>query len=413
MIENAGRVLCRVCGGGDLHSFLDLGGMPLANALLTEEELALPEPRFPLDVSSCARCGLVQLPLVVSPAALFQRYVYFSSVSQFMTRHFAALAREAAARFVAPGGLAVEIGSNDGVLLQALRGEDVRILGVEPATNVAEVARAKGVPTINFFFSEALAQEIRHREGPASLVFAANVLAHMDDVADAARGIEHLLDARGVLVVECPYVVDFIEKKAFDTIYHEHLSCFGVRPLVALFEQVGLEVFDVRRLPVHGGSIRVYVRRHRDGARPAERPVAELAALEDRAGVRARDRLDALAREIRALRDEIRDAILGLRREGKRVAAYTAPAKGNTLLNYCEFTTEEIEYLADATPAKHGLYAPGSHIPILPIEAFHERPPDYALLLAWNHRDEVLAREEVYRRAGGRFLVPIPAVEIV
>lgn len=384
---------------------------PLANALTPE--INPDEPRFPLALCSCPNCGLIQLTRVVSPEIMFTNYFYFSSVSARMEEHFAAYADDIAKRFVPEDGLVVEIGSNDGILLKSLVGRPVRILGVDPAENVASVARKQGVPTLARFFGEVVARAIKEDVGPAAVIIANNVFAHIDDLDSVMRGIYILLDDNGTFVIETPHVAMMLENLEFDTVYHEHLSYFGVRALSALFDRFGFEIFDVRRQTVHGGSIRVFVRRKGQGGSPISDAVAEFLKAEDRAGVSNRLRLDAFAREVAALRDQLKGLINNLRAKGRRIAGYGAPAKGTVLLNYCSFGTNQIEYLVDATPAKQGRFSPGMHIPIKPPEFLHADMPDYALLLAWNHREEILEKESRWRRAGGRFIIPIPRVEIV
>jgi SAM-dependent methyltransferase len=403
---------CRVCKEEGLWTFLDLGVQPPANGLLHERELALEEPRYPLALSLCPTCELIQLTHVVAAEGLFQHYVYFSSVSAAMTRHFAALAGEVAERFVPPDGLVVEMGSNDGILLRSLIGRPVRIQGVDPARNVAEAARAQGVPTIADFFSVSVAEQIVREQGRASVILGNNVFAHIDDLDEVMRGLQVLLADDGVVVFEFPYVVDFLEHLEFDTVYHEHRSYFGVRPVARLFRRFGFELFEARKQAVHGGTIRVYGRRVAD-RRPVDASVAEHEALEVAARTADRGRLERFARDVASLRTRLRDLVGKLRADGKRVVGYTAPAKGNVLLNYCGFGPEQVEYLADATVAKQGLYSPGMKIPIRSPEHFHADRPDYALLLAWNHRDEVLEAEKGYRSAGGKFIIPIPELQIV
>jgi SAM-dependent methyltransferase len=407
------RTTCRVCGGSELSTFLDLGAQPPANALLREDELRRPEPQYPLALMRCAECELIQLTHTVDPDLLFKDYKYFSSVSDTMARHFAALATHVADRFVPPDGLVVELGSNDGILLRSLLGRKVRILGVDPAETVAEAARQRGVPTIADYFTEALAKRIVSEHGQASAVHANNVFAHIDDLDQVMRGVSHLLSDQGAFVIEAPYVVDFLEHLEFDTVYHEHVSYLGVRPLTVLFGRYGFEVFEVQKQAVHGGTIRVFARKRRDGAPPIHPSVADCLALEMRAGTSDPARLDAFARRVAALRAQLCELVGRLRAQGKRVAGYTAPAKATVLLNYCGFTSQDIAYLADATPAKQGLYVPGVRIPIRTPEFFRQDCPDYALLSAWNHRSEILAKESAYREGGGRFIIPIPGVEVV
>ncbi len=404
---------CRICGNTELVQFLDLGNQPPANALLSANELHMPEAKYPLALSHCPRCELIQTTHVVSPEVLFRNYVYFSSVSSAMATHFAAYATAVAERFVPANGLFMELGSNDGNLHKTHNGKPVRILGVDPARNVAEVARGRGVPTIADFFTEGLATEIRKKEGPAHVVVANNVIAHIDDLDEVMRGLDAVLADDGVFVMEAPYVVDFLEHLEFDTVYHEHLSYFGVKPLARLFERFDLELFEVQDQTVHGGSVRVFARRKRAGNPPVSPTVAAHFELEQKAGTADRARLEDFAKKVAVLRQEIRALIAKLKLEGKRVVGYTAPAKGNVLLNYCGLDSHDLAYLADATPAKQGLYSPGTHIPILSPEHFRNDKPDVALLLAWNHKDEILKKEEAWRKAGGKFLIPVPKAEVV
>ena len=407
------RTSCRICGASSLSKFLDLGEQPPANALLRKEELSLPEARFPLALSHCSGCELIQTTHVVSPELLFRNYVYFSSVSEAMAKHFASYAADVADRFVPRDGLVMELGSNDGILLRTLLGRPLRVLGVDPARNVAEVARERGVPTIADFFGESLAKQIRAEHGRASAVIANNVIAHIDDLDSVMRGLDVVLDDQGVFVMEAPYVVPFLENLEFDTVYHEHLSYFGVRPLDHLFRRFGFEVFEVRDQTVHGGTVRVFARRIRAGAPAIDASVQKHFDRERDAGTADRARLAEFARRVASLRDDIRALVTKLRAEGKRVVGYTAPAKGNVLLNYCALGPDSIAYLADATPAKQGLFSPGMHIPICTPEHFRADRPDYALLLAWNHRDEILQKERAFRDAGGKFILPLPKLEVV
>ncbi len=403
---------CRACLGRDLRPFLDLGQQPPANALLKKEELAQPEAKFPLALCHCTKCELIQLTHIVDPSLLFRNYHYFSSVSQAMTKHFAAYANDVADRFVPKDGLVVEMGSNDGILLKALIGKR-RILGVDPARNVAEVARKNGVPTLAEFFNDENAKKIRAEHGPASVVIANNVFAHIHDVGDVMKGLNELLTDEGVFVVEAPWVVPFLNHLEFDTVYHEHLSYLGVKPMSALFERFGFEVFEVQQQPVHGGSIRVFGRRKRAGNKPVHASVQECLDAEKKEGCGDHARLEKYARDCAQLRDDLNALVNKLRAEGKRVVGYACPAKGNVLMNYCQLGTDRIAYLVDATPQKQGLYNPGMHIPVLPPEHLVKDQPDYAILFAWNHAKEILGKEGEFRKKGGKFIIPIPKVEIV
>lgn len=405
------RSNCRACKSDGLVTFLDLGDQPLANALLLDPDVN--EPRFPLALCSCQRCGMIQLTHVVDASALFSHYLYFSSVSAKMTEHFAEYAADVAERFVPKNGLIVEIGSNDGILLQSLINKPVRILGVDPAANVAESARKAGVPTEVDFFCESVGQRIRRDHGPASTVIANNVFAHIDDLDSVMLGIDALLDKGGVFVIETPYIVDFIENLEFDTVYHEHLSYHGVRALSALFERFGFEIFDVRHYDVHGGTVRIFVQRKSSGRSPVSAVVRKMIDTESEKGIFDIARLNAFAKDVASLKKNLCDLIFELKAKNKRIVGYGAPAKGNVLLNYCELGCRQLDYLIDATPAKQGLMNPGMHIPIRPPETLKAERPDYILMLAWNHKNEILAKEAAYRHSGGKFIIPIPKVEII
>ncbi len=403
---------CRACGGKDLRPFLDLGAQPPANALLKKEELSLPEQKFPLALCHCVGCELIQLTHLVQPELLFRNYVYFSSVSTTMSKHFAAYANDVAERFVPKDGLVVEMGSNDGVLLKALIGKR-RILGVDPARNVAEVARKNGVPTLAEFFNADLAKKIVAEQGQASAVIANNVFAHIHDVGDVMKGVAELLTEDGVFVVEAPWVVPFLAHLEFDTVYHEHLSYLGVRPMSVLFERFGFEVFEVQEQPVHGGSIRVFGRRKRASNGPVHPSVARALEAERKEGTADPARLARFAKDCAALRDDLNRLVNELRAKGLRVVGYACPAKGNVLMNYCQLGPDRLEYLVDATPAKQGLFNPGMHIPIFPPDHLLKDQPDYAILFAWNLSKEILEKESAYRARGGKFIIPVPRAEIL
>jgi hypothetical protein len=401
---------CRVCGSTDLALILDLGTTPLANAFVRPDRAAEIEQRFPLETLRCGRCGLVQLSVVVRPDILFRDYLYASSASAPLFEHFSALASEVAARFAAPGSLVVEFGSNDGVLLRALRDRGLRPLGVEPATNLAAVAEAAGLETWNEFFGPEVARRIAADRGRAAAVLANNVLAHIDDVRAIAVALDALLDADGVFIAEVPYLGDLIEHVEYDTIYHEHLSYFAVHPLAELFRSADLELFDVRRLPIHGGSIRMFV--GRAGRRERSEDLARILDREAGGGLlEARTYADFASRVARS-RDAIREMLGRLRSERRRVAALGATAKGNTLLNYCGIGTDLVEFVADTTPFKQGLLTPGMHIPVRPEAALLEERPDYALMLAWNYADAIVRKHARFIDAGGHFIHPIPMARI-
>jgi SAM-dependent methyltransferase len=409
--DHVARTSCRICGGTDLETFLDLGSTPLANALLTREREAEPERIYPLAAARCRTCGLVQLTVVVRPDVLFSDYRYASSASTPLLGHFDAYAADVAARLASAGSLVVEVGSNDGILLRALKSRGVIAVGVEPATSLAGEANAAGLTTINEFFSEAVARDIRASHGVAAVVIANNVLAHIDDLSEVLRALDALLADDGVFVAEVPYLGDLIGHVEYDTIYHEHLSYFAIAPLARLFELADMELFDVRRLPIHGGSIRIFA--GRKGRHPRTADLAGMRGAEERAGLGDPATFRQFAERVRASRSALRDLILGERGRDARIAALGATAKGNTLLNYCQLGRTAVEYVADSTPRKQGLLTPGMHIPIVPEAKLKDDRPDFILLLAWNYADAIVPNYRDYLEAGGRFIHPIPLARII
>jgi len=402
---------CRVCQQETLEKFLSLGPTPLANRFLKREQLREPEPYFPLDVYFCHTCGLVQLVDVVPAEVLFHDYPYLTAVSSPMRTHFAALAEDVAQGYhVGPGSLVVDIGSNDGTLLSGFRRFGPKIVGVEPAANVAATASGAGIETINQFFGPALAEEIARTRGPAQVVLATNVFAHVHDLDQFLHGVSAMLSAEGVLVIEVPYLVDMLTNTEFDTIYHEHLSYFAVRPMVALFTRFGMRIVELKRVHVHGGSIRVAVQKSRAPQAPV---VAQVLNEEAERGLGSMRAYRDFAERVRVIREELVDLLRSLKARGKRTVGYGAPAKGNTLLNFCKVGPDLLEYLVDTTPAKQGRFSPGMHVPVFPDTKFQTDRPDYALLLAWNYADEILKKEAAYRKRGGKFITPIPRPAIL
>ncbi|MGA2500050.1 MAG: class I SAM-dependent methyltransferase [Tepidisphaeraceae bacterium] len=393
---------CRACGASALVQVLSLGEMPPANAFLRPDELTRPEPRFPLSLRLCERCGMVQLGHVVPPQLLFRSYLFFTSSSLRMTDHFSALMTANANAYVRPGGLVVEIGSNDGTALSSIQRRDVRVLGIDPARNVSVMAAARGVPTVSEFFTEPLGREIARVAGHASLIVACNVLGHIDDLDDVCRGVDALLASDGALVFEVPYLRELMDRGEYDTVYHEHLSYFAVRPLATLLNRHGLRLEKVELMPVHGGTLRGTALRGGGCSDDVQR----LIAAEAGSGVGERRAWAAFAQRVEAGRAALRDRLLGLRAAGTKVIGYGAPAKGSVVLNYCGIGTDLLPVVLDSTPAKQGLHVPGTHQPILPPSALPKEDPGMLLLLAWNHAPEILEREKPFRARGGRFLTP-------
>lgn len=403
---------CRSCGATELVPFLDLGEQPLANALLTEEQLGSPEPIYPIVVVLCQRCTMVQITETVPPEILFREYLYFSSFSDTMLRH----ARELVDKLIRDrglgrGSLVVEIASNDGYLLRNFVEAGIPVLGIEPARNIAAVARERGIETIDEFFGAQLARSLVSNGRKADLIIANNVMAHVPDINDVVQGLATLLAPSGAFVMETPYVRDMIENLEFDTMYHEHVFCHSLTGLEHLFRRHGLAAADVEWVPIHGGTIQVTVAHAgREGERPRVRTMLE---AEERWGVGDQSYYRGFAARVDGLKRELVELLTRLKAEGKRIAAYGAAAKGSTLLNYMGIDGRHLDYVVDRSTYKQGRYMPGNHLPIHAPERLLMDRPDHVLLLAWNLVDEVTSQQSEYRRAGGKFIIPVPTVRVV
>ena len=402
---------CRSCGSAGLESVLDLGSTPLADRLPTEAQLSEPEPTFPLAVAFCPVCGLMQIRETVPPEILFcEDYPYFSSFSDALLRHSCENVLELIAdRGLGADSLAVELASNDGYLLKNYLEHGVPVLGIDPAEGPAREAEKVGVTTLNTFFTVELAERLAAEGRRADVIHANNVLAHVADTNGFVRGIATLLKDGGVAVIEVPYVKDLIDHREFDTIYHEHLCYFSVTALDNLFRRHGLYLNEVRRLSIHGGSLRLYVElRERVGE-----SVLSLLALEREEGVDRVDFYRDFAREVEGVKVGLLSLLRGLRAAGKSIAAYGAAAKGATLINFVGIGSDLVGIVVDRNTFKQGRYMPGQHLPIFGPEKLLEARPDYVLLLAWNFADEICAQQAAYVEAGGRFIVPVPEPKIL
>jgi SAM-dependent methyltransferase len=403
---------CRSCGGSHGALVLDLGLQPLANNLLRSEDLAKPEPKFPLRLVICQSCWLLQILDLVPPVQLFSEYLYFSSFSDAMLRH----ARAAVEKHIAEFGLnarshVVEIASNDGYLLQNFVAAKIPCLGIEPAANIAKIAREKGIETLVEFFGKSLAQKLAAENKPADLILGNNVFAHVPDTNDFVAGLKTLLKPRGRIVLEFPYGVDFIEHSEFDTIYHEHFFYFTLTALQPLFARHGLEIFRVENLSIHGGSLRLFA--GHAGVHGIEASVKNLLADEKSKGVGSLAYYEGFAAHVLEIKRSLRELLALFKQQGKSVAAYGASAKGSTLINFFGLGRESLDFVVDRSTYKQGRLMPGQHIPILPPEMLLEKHPDFTLLLTWNFAEEILMQQKAYREAGGKFIIPIPRVTVV
>ena len=402
------RQACRACDGR-LQAFLDLGEQPLANRLPRPDQAAQ-EPRFPLTLTRCEACGLVQLREVVDPKLLFANYLYVPSTSATMRTHFDALAAEMVPRLaLGPSDLVVDVGSNDGLLLSCFKRRGAHVLGIEPAENLAAEATAAGIPTVPAFFDLDVARDLAHKQR-AALVTATNVFAHVDDVRGFLRAAGELLTPDGVLLLEAQSFADTVSLLAFDMTYHEHLTYYATDPLAQLCAREGLTLLDVTRVDTHGGSLRALVGRPGSPLARPDRVAARIAQERDAAGPAGCERLASGARAVRAALPPL---VAELRRGGARLAAYGAPAKATVILNYCGLGQADIAYVVDKNRAKQGRLVPGVNIPIVGPERLDIDPPSHLLLLAWNLAREIMDEQEAFRARGGRFLVPIPTPRLL
>ena len=411
--DRSTEAACRFCGTLLINTFADLGMSPPCQTHIESHQLNHVEAFYPLHAFVCDRCFLVQLQEYVTPKDIFTEYAYFSSYSDSWLRHAKSYTDQMVERFqIGPKSQVVEIASNDGYLLQYFAEKGVPVLGVEPAANVAQVAIKKGIPTTTKFFGTQTASELRASGKQADLLLGNNVLAHVPNINDFVGGMKILLKPTGVITMEFPHLVRLMAENQFDTIYHEHFSYLSFKTVEQIFAAHGLTLFDVQELPTHGGSLRIYGRHAQDDSNPVGERVHELRTREIDAGFTKLDHYLSFGEQVKQTKWKLLDFLIRVKRDGKSIAGYGAPGKGNTLLNYCGIRTDFLDYTVDRNPYKQGKYTPGTHIPIYSPDKIRETKPDYLLILPWNLKDEVMQQMAYIREWGGQFIVPIPEVQV-
>jgi hypothetical protein len=399
------RTTCRTCGSDQLTLLVDYGEMPLAGGFLTRDELA-DQAAFPLRLARCSACTLMQILDVVPPDEIFTRYSYVSSTTRTLIEHFARMGHELVAEEQAAGRLVVEFGCNDGILLRPLREAGARVVGVDPSDVALRASREDGWPLVQAYFDDKAAARVTADHGLARIVTGNNVFAHVDDLHAIVRGVTTLLEPDGVFVFEVQYQGDLLALVQYDTVYHEHVCYHSLTSLARQLEPHGLRIVDVKRIPIHSGSIRVTAARL-GAPRQASPIVADMIAAEQ--GWRPEE----FASQVENRRQTLRNLVRDLRRAGRRVAGYGAAGRSTILLNFCGLGPDLVEYVVDMSPLRYGKFVPGVSIPIVPPDVFEERPPDYAVMTAWNYEPEIVRKEQAFLAQGGRFIVPLPEVRIV
>ncbi len=399
---------CHICGSEAVKPFLSLGETALANSYLSKEQLSQNERKFPLEVAFCGNCKLVQLTCVVPPELLFKHYLYVTSTSSTFRVHFTKYAEDVAKEFnLGKNSLVVDIGSNDGLLLKGFQKSGVKVVGVEPAGNLAELANREGVETINDYFNEGVVNQILSSKGKADVVTANNVFAHTTTIHGIAKNVRRLLNDDGVFIIEAAYFVNMLRDMTFDGIYHEHLFHYSLTPLDYFFKKNGMKIFRVQVVSSHGGSLRVFVKKA-ESQRPIDASVAEMLEKEKTVGIHDFKTYEDFARRVYKNREKLVKLVRELKAQGKSIAGYGAPAKATTLLSFCNLGAGVIDYIVDDSSLKQNLYLPGMHIPIVSSEMLDKKQPDYVIILAWNFAEEILKKTKEYADAGVKFIIPVP-----
>ncbi len=403
---------CRVCKENDFTKVLTFGPTPLANAFLSKDKIDREEYFYPLDVYFCNNCKFLTLGHVVSPVALFKDYVYVSSTSQVFINHFKTFSKEIYKRFkLTEKSLVLDIGSNDGILLRPFKDLGTKVLGIEPASKIAFLAQKEGVETISEFFSVQLAKKIVGKYGHAKIATATNVFAHIDDLDEVIKGLDILLDKDGIFIMEAPYLVDFLEKRYFDLVYHEHLSYWSIKSLITLFKRFDMEVFDVQKVAVHGGTIRVFIARKR--VHKKEKSVAKFLSLEKKWKLEQKETYLQFSDKVLENKIKLLALLRKIKSENKKIVGYGASAKGNTLLNYFSIGQEFLDYIVDDSSWKQGLYSPGKRISVVSSKVLANDKVDYILILAWNFAQSIMANNKKFSEKGGHFIIPVPRPIII
>ena len=404
---------CRYCESELTQNFIDLGMAPLSNSYLSAEQINKKELFYPLHVFVCNNCLLVQLEEFESPQNIFTNYAYFSSYSKTWLEHAQEYVNMMITRFgFAEKSQVIEIASNDGYLLQYFKEKKIPVLGIEPATNVAKVAEKKGISTLTKFFGVKTAKELVDKGIEADLLLGNNVLAHVPNLNDFIKGMKIILKKNGIITMEFPHLLQLIKENQFDTIYHEHFSYFSFLTVQKIFSSHGLTIFDVEEIPTHGGSLRIFLKHDNDDTKPIQNNVKILNSKEMKFGLDKIDTYKTFQKQIEKIKCKIQEFFINTKNEGKKVVGYGAPAKGNTLLNYCKITSDLMEYTADISNYKQGMFLPGTHIPIVNPEKIKETKPDYVFILPWNLKNEIMEQMNTIRKWGGKFVIPIPEVKI-
>ena len=407
------RQSCRLCGNNKLTQFLDLGYTPPADTFLLKAQLDEPETYYPLKVLRCDSCMFVQLSYVVPQDVLYRNdYPYESSITRTGRKHFDDFAKVIVETYgLADTDLVIDVGSNVGVLLKGFQDRGCRVLGIEPADNIAQIANKNNIQTESVFFSPDVAKKILSNYGKTKVITASNVFAHIDDLNAVLECLDILLDDDGIFVIEAPYLANLISNLEYDTIYHEHLSYLSIKPLVPFFKNNGFEIFDIQQVDIHGGSIRIFV--SRQSSRRISEKVSNMIKIENDNDIYSTNNLMSFSNNVKQNRSDLMSLLYSLKSDGKRIAAVSAPAKGMTLLNYCGIGKNILEFVTEKSNLKINKYTPGGHIKVLPDSALVTEEIDYALLLAWNFKDEIMGNLSEYRDAGGKFIIPIPNPTIV